>query len=141
MRSLKLRSSVFVLVIIFALIYGCSTFGTGSYYKDGYYITTINQSFNKVYSESLRLIKTGVTRDNSGNEYSLKVDKKLAGGGGVIVAESNTDNSDFIEVVIQEQSKDNTRIAVKHGSNGDTIGSSAFVTMIQDNLSKTSKKL
>ncbi|WP_150466992.1 DUF3568 family protein [Francisella sp. SYW-9] len=137
MRSLKLRLSVFILVIVFALIYGCSSINRDGYYKDGYLVVTINQSFEKVYNKSLDLIKSGQLRDYTGHEYNIDVNKKMVDEA-EIIAKSSVDSSDFIAIIFTKRSKDQTKVAVKHNKNGDTIGSSAFISMLQsDNLNKS----
>ncbi|MED7788479.1 DUF3568 family protein [Francisella sp. 19X1-34] len=135
MRSLRLRLSVFVLVIIFALIYGCSTFEEPQY-TNGYYIVTINQSFNEVHNKSLKLIKSGEVQDSSGHFYTVKLNK-VDGNRAIVVGESNFDPSDFIEVALYNKSKDETKISVRYGEDGDSIKSSAFISLVQKKTSKS----
>ncbi|MED7788478.1 DUF3568 family protein [Francisella sp. 19X1-34] len=132
MRLLKSKFSLIILVATIVILSGCSTF-SGSSFNNGYYTTTLNQSFDNVYEASLNIIKNGQTFDLNGSPYDIKINKKMSNEA-VIAAESDSDPADFIEIAIEKETKDKTQISIKYGSEGNAIRSSALIPMIQSNI-------
>jgi hypothetical protein len=105
----------------------------GTSYENGYYVEKINYDFEKVYKATIDAIKSGQTYDSSGNPYQLKVNKKIKDSA-MIEAASDSDPSDFLEILIKKVSKDSSVISIKYGKEGDSIRSSALIGIIKGNI-------
>jgi hypothetical protein len=117
-----------------AVISSCATSNKdGTRYVDGYYIANLNYSLDKVYKATVEAIQTGETYDVSGSPYYLKVNKK-GQGKAVLEAYSDSSSSDFVTVEITEISKDESRISIKYGREGNSIRSSALIEIIDGNI-------
>ncbi|MED7818525.1 MULTISPECIES: DUF3568 family protein [unclassified Francisella] len=136
MNSLKSRSIILVLAIAIGLIYGCATYKGSDYNDNGYYLTTIDQSFDNVYNGALKVVKTGQTADTNNQSYDIKINKKTSDEA-VIIGQNDTNPSDYIEIIIRKESADKTRLSIKYGKDGDSIRSSALIPIIQKNISKS----
>ncbi|MED7818524.1 MULTISPECIES: DUF3568 family protein [unclassified Francisella] len=133
MKYLKSKINLLVVVMVLTLLVsGCSTFGK-THYEDGYFTTTIDQSFDNVYNGSVEAIKNGQTYDLNGDPYDIKINKKMSNEA-VIAAESDNNPADFIEIAIEKKTKDQTQISIKYGKNGDPIRSSALIPIIKQNI-------
>ena len=137
MKTLKTKTYILILVALAALISSCATSSddNGISYKNGYYITSINYSFDDVYSASRTAIESGQTFDIDGNPYKLVTNKRV-GDEAVLKAVGKSDPSDYVDVAMIKISDTSTKLYIRYGDKGDSIRSSGFISIIIGDMPK-----
>ncbi|ALB01391.1 hypothetical protein ACH24_01030 [Francisella persica ATCC VR-331] len=132
MKGIKTKIYIIFLVVTLAVISGCAN-DKGTQYENGYYITTLNYNFDTVYNAALQAIQNGQTFDYKGNPYNILVNKNNDTDAEIDSA-SDSDPTDSLKVAMKKLSDNTTRILIKYSSQGNSIRSSALVSIIEGNI-------
>ena len=130
MKTLRVKMYTISLMILMALIAGCSTMGIDkSTYTNGWYVVQIPYNIDKVYSSAVSSITSGETYANGGANYDLRVNKKTSDNA-ILEAANDSEQGDVLVIELVKVSDTITKIGIKYGKDGNSMRSSAEVGII-----------
>ncbi|AJI52433.1 DUF3568 family protein [Francisella philomiragia] len=138
----KIKSYIIAFIILptfTSLLYNCSANNAPYYTQGGYYISTVNYSFDLVHNAVVSAVENDQTY--TGATYKLDVDKSDGKYAIVRGINPNGDNNDYVEVEVSKKSANQTQLNIKYNNNGDALRSSALLEIIKDNLKQEDKNL
>ena len=135
MKTLRLRMYTIPLMVLMALIAGCSTTDSDdSSFTNGWYVTQLPNSIDKVYSAAVGSIESGETYANNDAIYDLRVNKKTSDQA-ILEAANDNERGDTLVIELVKVSDNVTKIAIKYDKDGNAMRSSAEIGIIKKGIS------